>query len=169
MILHETYLEGQGLHFDTLCQYTSESGKSINCTNQVVNDQSIDLIYNFSIDFTTGSRRIFKQFTLGKLFFMFDTYYKLNVMRFPIYQQDLKTVSGFPLRRINEASQEKLFGCNLTGFSDYYNLTEKFSAPNETYLFMYHCKKTPESQWRLEAAIITAYNNAFDQDNLDAQ
>jgi hypothetical protein len=73
------------------------------------------------------------------------------------------------LRRINEASQESLFGCNLTGFSDYYNLTEKISAPNETYLFMYHCQKTSESQWRLEAAIITAYNNAFDQDNLDAQ
>lgn len=101
-ILHETYLEGQGLEFNTLCQYKNNNGKVKNCTKEVVDEQSADVIYNFSIEYTTGSTKIFKYFTLGKLFFMFDTNFKMNVLRFPIYQQDLKTVSGFPLRRINE-------------------------------------------------------------------
>jgi hypothetical protein len=111
-----------------------------------VNEQSADVIYNFSIEYTTGSTKIFKYFTLGKLFFMFDTNYKMNVLRFPIYQQDLKTVSGFPLRRINEQRQDELFGCNITGFTDYYNMTEVSTYPNETYLFMYQCVNSSNGQ-----------------------
>ena len=73
---------------------------------------------------------------------MFDTMYKLTVMRFPRYQQNLTSVDGFPLRTLNESLQQNVFGCKLNGFSDYYNLTDSSNLKNESYLFFYHCNES---------------------------
>lgn len=61
-----------------------------------------DVPYNFSIEFVTNERRIIKQFTLGNLFFMFDTSFKMNVLRLPSYHSSLDPVNGYPLLRIKE-------------------------------------------------------------------
>jgi hypothetical protein len=61
------------------------NGKYGNCTEEAITEEVNDLPYNFSIEFVTNERKIQKMFTLGKLFFMFDSQYKLNVLRLPKY------------------------------------------------------------------------------------
>jgi hypothetical protein len=93
------------LHFNTTCRYMDRDGISQDCTPHGVVEEINDVPYNFSIEFVTSERRITKQFTLGKLFFMFDTTYKLNVLRLPRYQQNLGPVNGYPLLKIKEIDQ----------------------------------------------------------------
>jgi hypothetical protein len=95
--------------------------------------------YNFSIEFVTNERQIVKMFTLGNLFFMLDTQHRINVLRLPLYRAKLDPVNGYPLIRVNDSEQVETFGCKLTGWSDFYNLTEAYNERNESYLFMYQC------------------------------
>jgi hypothetical protein len=91
---------------------------------------------------------------------MFDSQYKLNVMRLPKYSNKLDMVNGYPLVKVNQRSQLDAFGCELTGWADYFNITEEkqCGCKNETYLFLYHCKMPGEFTWVIRAATIIAYN-----------
>lgn len=129
-----------------------------------------DVPYNFSIEFVTSERKIVKQFTIGKLFFMFDTTFKMNVLRLPRYQQNLGPVNGYPLIRINESDQNETFGCPIKGYANYFNYTDTMNPMNESYLFFYHCNESWELEgtWVLRVAVITAFNDAYNEDDLES-
>jgi hypothetical protein len=61
------------------------------------------------------------------------------------------------------------FGCNITGFTDYYHLSDNFTSPNDTFLFMYHCQEKEGDSWLLRTAVITTYDDSYNDDDLDAE
>lgn len=101
------------------------------------------------------------QFTLGKLFFMFDSSFRFNVLRLPWYTENLSAVNSFPLQKVNESDQNEIFGCAFQGFFDFYNMTETYNSKNESFLLFYQCPDK-HNRYVLKVAKITAYNDAYE-------
>lgn len=98
-ILHETYLEGQALNYEAKCNFNDKNGIVHDCTNATV-EETRDAPYSFPIEFATSSRSVKKSFTLGQLYFMFDSLNQLIVSRLPLYQNLLDGVDGMALIKL---------------------------------------------------------------------
>jgi hypothetical protein len=109
----------------------------------------------------TSERIVIKQFTLGKLFFMFDSLHRVTVMKLPNHE-DMASINGFPLVSVNESSELEAFGCEINGFSDFYNLTEDYDSND--YLLLYHCTPPESEYWELRVSKISLWTEWDDNE-----
>lgn len=127
------------------CTYIDPKTKQLmNCTDATTADAR-DVPYYFPIEIVTSERQILFSFTLGKLFFMFDSLKNLVIHRLPVYQQNLEQVNNQALIKLYQRPQFWVLGCNIQGFADHYLLKDyhlHFQVPvnSSTYLLAYHCE-----------------------------
>ena len=72
---------------------------------------------------------------------MLDDYGQLIVQRLPLYSQVLDSVDGQALLTLVTISQEEVFGCEITGYIEPFDLTSSMqnlsTKPFKSYILMY--------------------------------
>lgn len=76
----------------------------------------------------------------------------------------MASINGFPLVSVNESSEMETFGCEINGFSDFYNLTEDYYSND--YLLLYHCTPPDSEYWELRASTISLWTE-WDSQEID--
>lgn len=116
-------------------------------------------MYSYSIEFVTSTVKVLKSLTFDKVFFMFDSQYKLNIQKlYNKYKASLEDIQNYPLESIKQDDQKNIFGCNVDGHIEKYVLRESPGQPCY-YLLFYQCKINNISQ--LKVALLTISTEAY--------